>query len=88
MDIIKGSHDHASAVADFWNARAQDPNSWWYGSPQKTAVPVLVPSASETAKSPHFPADLACVVAAWDQLPDAIKAAILTLVQAAEERDA
>ena len=37
MDIIKGSPDHAGAVADFWNAKAQEPNSWWYGSPVKTA---------------------------------------------------
>jgi hypothetical protein len=37
MEIIKGSPDHTGAVADFWNARAQDPESWWYGSPAKTA---------------------------------------------------
>ena len=36
MEIIKGTVKHASAVADFWNAKAQDPSSWWYGSPAKT----------------------------------------------------
>jgi hypothetical protein len=33
-------------------------------------------------------ADLARVVAAWDRLPEAIKAGILALVQAAGGRDA
>ena len=28
MEILKGSRDHAGAVADFWNASAQDQNSW------------------------------------------------------------
>jgi hypothetical protein len=37
MEILKGSIDHTRAVADLWNAKAQDANSWWYGSPQKTA---------------------------------------------------
>ncbi|MGE0769302.1 MAG: hypothetical protein AB7L90_22900 [Hyphomicrobiaceae bacterium] len=37
IEVRKGTADDASAVADFWNAKAQDPSSWWYGSPQKTA---------------------------------------------------
>jgi hypothetical protein len=37
MEVIKGTVDHAHDVAEFWNAKAQDSNSWWYGSPQKTA---------------------------------------------------
>ncbi|MGD9720563.1 MAG: hypothetical protein AB7O59_16830 [Pirellulales bacterium] len=37
MEIVKGSREHTSAVADLWNAKAQDQASWWYGSPQKTA---------------------------------------------------
>ncbi len=36
MDIINGTLDHVNAVADFWNAKAADPSSWWYGSPTKT----------------------------------------------------
>jgi hypothetical protein len=36
MQIEKGSSDRASAVADFWNAQAHDPESWWYGSPATT----------------------------------------------------
>lgn len=36
MEIIKGSPDHASAVAEFWNEKAQDSESWWFGSPNKT----------------------------------------------------
>jgi hypothetical protein len=42
-------------------------------------VPVVVPSSPE----PPFPPDLARVVAAWDRLPEAIKAGVLALVQAA-----
>lgn len=37
MEVMKGTVDHASTVAEFWNAKAQDPTSWWYGSPAKTA---------------------------------------------------
>lgn len=37
MDVIKGTVGHASAVAEFWQAKAADSNSWWYGSPSKTA---------------------------------------------------
>jgi hypothetical protein len=50
-------------------------------------LPVWVPSRSEAAQSPHFPGDLARIGAEWDRLPDAIKAAILALVQAAGDRD-
>jgi hypothetical protein len=35
-----------------------------------------------------FPADLARIGAKWERLPDAIKSAILALVQAAGDRDA
>lgn len=35
MEIIKGSREHTGAVAELWNAKAQDPASWWYGSPTK-----------------------------------------------------
>lgn len=37
MDVINGTFDHTAAVAEFWNAKAQDPSSWWHGSPQKNA---------------------------------------------------
>ncbi|MEX2115126.1 MAG: hypothetical protein WD845_18175 [Pirellulales bacterium] len=43
--------------------------------------------ALESAKAPHFPAELARIVAACECLPDAIKAAILTLVEAAAGGD-
>jgi len=46
-------------------------------------VPAVVPSPPRTAPSSGFPRDLARVVAAWDRLPDAIKAGVLALVQAA-----
>jgi integrase len=46
---------------------------------QSGEVPVGVPFSPE----PQFPPDLARVVAAWDRLPDAIKAGVLALVQAA-----
>jgi hypothetical protein len=48
-------------------------------------VPTVVPSASEPAKEPHLPADLTRIVATWDHLPDAIKSAILALVQATQD---
>jgi hypothetical protein len=35
-------------------------------------------------ETPEFPPDLARVVAAWPALPDAIKAAVLALVNAAK----
>ena len=36
MQISKGSRDHTGAVADFWNAKAQEAESWWHGSPATT----------------------------------------------------
>jgi len=36
MDIIQGSAEHAGKVAELWNAKAQEPASWWFGSPTKT----------------------------------------------------
>jgi len=47
-------------------------------------VPVEVPTTLlGPVSGPQFPPDLARVVAAWDRLPEAIKAGILALVQAA-----
>jgi hypothetical protein len=46
-------------------------------------VPVLVPSRSEGPSGTVFSPDLARVAAAWEHLPDAIKAAITTLINAA-----
>ncbi len=43
----------------------------------------MVPSSPDHADTPP---DLARVVDAWERLPEAIKAAILALVQAAEGR--
>jgi len=53
-------------------------------------VPVLVPSPADGVSSAQLPPELARVVDAWEQLPDAIKTAILTLVEAANKtaRDA
>lgn len=47
---------------------------------QPGEVPTVVPTPSGVVSGPTFPADLATVVAAWERLPDAIKAAILALV--------
>lgn len=47
----------------------------------------MVPNTSVAAKQPHFPADLARFVAAWERLPDAIKNAILALADAGRARD-
>lgn len=48
-------------------------------------VPTVVPSASEAPKEPQVPADFARVRAEWERLPDAVKAAILALIRAAQE---
>jgi hypothetical protein len=45
-------------------------------------VPVLVPSVSSSAQNALFPPDLAEIVAAWPDLPDAIKTGVLALVRA------
>jgi hypothetical protein len=41
MEVLKGSVEHSSAVADLWNAKAQDLNSWWYGAPTRTAEEII-----------------------------------------------
>jgi hypothetical protein len=41
MEITKGSADHAKAVAEFWNAKAQDSDSWWFGAPTRTADEII-----------------------------------------------
>jgi hypothetical protein len=46
-------------------------------------VPVEVPSPPGAVSGLQLPPDLARVVTAWDRLPQAIKAGILALVQAA-----
>jgi hypothetical protein len=46
-------------------------------------VSTVVPSPPGAVSGPDLPPDLGRVVAAWDRLPDAIKAGILALVQAA-----
>ena len=46
-------------------------------------VPVEVPTSPGAFSGPQFPLDLARVLAAWDRLPEAIKAGVLALVQAA-----
>jgi len=51
-------------------------------------VPVVVPSGQGTGSNQQFPPDLARVVAAWDRFPEAIKAGVLALVQAAGGPDA
>src|SRR5262249_24217169 len=46
-------------------------------------VPVGVPSPPSAAIAQEFPPDLLRVIAAWDRLPEPIKAGVLALVQAA-----
>ena len=48
----------------------------------------MVPSPPDSHFDPPPPPDLQRVVAAWDGLPEAIKAGILALVQAAGGADA
>ncbi len=50
---------------------------------QSPEVPTVVPCPSKADCSSQFPPKLARVVAVWDLLPEAIKTAILALVQAA-----
>ena len=63
-----------SPTSDTINELGQTPNA---------EVPVVVPRSSEDAPHAQFPPDLTLVVAAWDRLPEAIKAGILALIQAA-----
>jgi len=42
----------------------------------------MVPRPQGADSRTVLPADLACVIDAWDRLPEAIKAGILVLVQA------
>jgi hypothetical protein len=44
-------------------------------------VPTVVPSALGAVSGSALPSDLAHVVAAWDRLPQAVKAGILAIVQ-------
>ena len=46
-------------------------------------VPTVVPSRPSAVPDAELPPDLARVVAAWADLPDAIKAGVLALVHAA-----
>jgi hypothetical protein len=48
-------------------------------------VTVLVPSPEDGVSSAQHPTDLARVLTAWDQLPEAIRTAILALVDAAHK---
>jgi hypothetical protein len=43
MEITKRSREHANAVAEFWNAKAQDPNSWWQFSAGRPRTVLLNP---------------------------------------------
>jgi hypothetical protein len=52
------------------------------GETRECEVPILVPSLSDYAPGADIPSDLADVVAAWPDLPDAIKAGVLALVRA------
>jgi len=46
-----------------------------------------VQRAAEKAENmPETPPDLACVAAAWQQLPEAVKAGILAMVTASRKR--
>lgn len=49
-------------------------------------MPGLVPYPPGAVSMPAFAPELARVADAWDHLPEAIRAAILALVQAAEGR--
>jgi hypothetical protein len=66
------SHDRATSLH---NAELRDND---FGE-----VPTVVPCPPGAVSVPGFPPDLARVVAAWDRLPEAIKAGVLALVQVA-----
>ncbi len=55
------------------------------GKAPSAEVPTVVPSPGGIISDPLFPPDLAGVVDEWDRLPEAIRAAVLTLVQAARK---
>jgi hypothetical protein len=41
MEVIRGSAEHASAVSAFWNEKAQDADSWWFGAPTRTPAEIV-----------------------------------------------
>jgi hypothetical protein len=71
--VIDGGNDSEKAV------EMEKPH--WRDAPPE--VPVEVPTPPGAVSGPQFPPDLARVVAAWNRLPEAIKAGVLALVQAA-----
>jgi hypothetical protein len=36
MEVIRGTAEHARAVADYWNAVTLDDDSWWFGASRRT----------------------------------------------------
>jgi hypothetical protein len=46
-------------------------------------VPPVVPCPPEAETTPQMPVDLAQLLAGWSRLPEAVKAGILTMVNAA-----
>ena len=45
-------------------------------------VPTMVPTQNQAAANADLPADLAEIIAAWNTLPDAVRAGVLALVRA------
>jgi hypothetical protein len=36
MEVIRGTAEHAAAVASYWNAVTLDDDSWWFGAPMRS----------------------------------------------------
>ncbi len=46
----------------------------------------MVPSPPKSVSDPHLPADLLEIIAAWNTLPEAVRASVLTIVRATKQQ--
>jgi hypothetical protein len=49
-------------------------------------VPPVVPSPPNPDFGPHFPVDLLEIIAAWNTLPEAVRAGVLAMVRATKQQ--
>lgn len=49
-------------------------------------VPPVVPSPPNSVSDPHLPADLVEIIAAWNTLPETVRAGVLAMVRATKQQ--
>jgi hypothetical protein len=65
---------------------SKDPSYQEIREDQFAEVPVVVPTSSEVVSGLLLPPDLARVVAAWNVLPEVIKAGVLAMINASQRQ--